>query len=224
MTRSLDQKPVKTTDPNPENFWVEIAKTLGTAVVLAVLIRTFVAEARYIPSSSMENTLQINDRLIINKFIYRFHDPKRGDIAVFMPPKNAGRCSQKSVTDPKLITAPKDAYIKRVIGLPGDKIELNTKHQLLINNQVITEKYIKEKPEYSFDPIIVPPNSYLMLGDNRNNSCDGHMWGFLPRENFIGPAVFLFWPLNRLGVINQKSGEQPAPAKDPSTNTVKSLK
>jgi signal peptidase I len=218
MTRSLDQKPGKTTQPQPENFWIELGKTLGTAFVLAILIRTFVAEARYIPSSSMENTLQINDRLIINKFIYRFHDPKRGDIAVFMAPKSAGKACQK------INTAPKDAYIKRVIGLPGDKVEVNTKHQVLINNQVLTEQYIKEPPDYSFDPIIVPPNSYLMLGDNRNNSCDGHLWGFLPRENFIGPAVFLFWPLNRLGMINQQSGEQPTPPSGSNTNTVKSLK
>lgn len=218
MTRSLDQKPVKTTHPQPENPWIELGKTLGTAFVLAILIRTFVAEARYIPSSSMENTLQINDRLIINKFIYRFHDPKRGDIAVFMAPKSAGKACQK------INTAPKDAYIKRVIGLPGDKVEVNTKHQVLINNQVLTEQYIKEPPDYSFDPIIVPPNSYLMLGDNRNNSCDGHLWGFLPRENFIGPAVFLFWPLNRLGMINQQSGEQPTPPNGSNTNTVKSLK
>jgi len=218
MTRSLDQKPVKTTHPQPENPWVEAAKTIVTAGILAIAIRTFVAEARYIPSSSMENTLQINDRLIINKFSYRFHEPKRGDIAVFMAPKRAGEVCQR------IKTAPKDAYIKRVIGLPGDKVEVNTKHQVLINNQVLTEKYIKEPPDYSFDPIIVPPNSYLMLGDNRNNSCDGHLWGFLPRENFIGPAVFLFWPLNRLGMLNQQSGEQSAPAKAPNTDTVKFLK
>jgi len=218
MTRSLDQKPVKTTHPQPENPWVEAAKTIITAGILAIAIRTFVAEARYIPSSSMENTLQINDRLIINKFSYRFHEPKRGDIAVFMAPKRAGEVCQR------ITTAPKDAYIKRVIGLPGDKVEVNTKHQVLINNKVVTEKYIKETPEYSFDTITVPPNSYLMLGDNRNNSCDGHLWGFLPRENFIGPAVFLFWPLNRLGMLNQQSGEQPAPAKAPNTDTVKSLK
>ena len=211
MTRSLDQEPVKTTQPQPENPWVEAAKTIITAGVLAFGIRTFVAEARYIPSSSMEPTLQINDRLIIEKISYHLHDPKRGDVVVFNP------------TDALKAKNFKDAFIKRIIGLPGDTIKISN-GIVYVNGDKLSEDYIAQKPDYEFGPVKVPEGQYLVLGDNRNNSYDSHYWGFVPKEKFVGRAFVRFWPFTRLGVLDHQSGEQPTPTKDPSTNTVKSLK
>jgi signal peptidase I len=178
-----------------ENFLVELIKTLVTAGILAFGIRTFVAEARYIPSSSMEPTLEINDRLIVEKISYAclldrcVGQPKRGDIVVFSP------------TDALKQQNYKDAFIKRIIGLPGDTVEVKGR-TVYINNRPLQEEYIKEKPNYIYPATIVPPNQYLVLGDNRNNSYDSHFWGFVPRENLIGRASIRFWPFNRVGTID----------------------
>lgn len=214
MTREQNQEPEKQPLQKVENPWVEALKTIVLSGVLAFGIRSFVAEARYIPSGSMLPTLEINDRLIIDKVTYRFQDPQRGDIVVFMPPETASICfgdiqspplqrSEKPSStpdaqqnNPKL----KDAFIKRVIGLPGDTVEVKNR-QVYVNKQPLREKYIDDAPEYEFGPVTVPAGKYLVLGDNRNNSCDGHYWGFVPRENIIGKAVVRFWPLNRVGEL-----------------------
>lgn len=189
MTRLQDQDPQKQPLQKVENPWVEAIKTIALSGVLAFGIRTFVAEARYIPSGSMLPTLQINDRLIIDKLTYEFRDPQRGDIVVFSPTDELKRQNFK------------DAFIKRVIGLPGETVEVKD-GQVLINGQSIREKYIEDKPNYQFGPVKVPPDQYLVLGDNRNNSYDSHYWGFVPRNNIIGRAVIRFWPLNRVGEIS----------------------
>lgn len=173
-----------------ENPVVEIVKTLATAFILAIGIRTLVAEARYIPSSSMEPTLEINDRLIIEKISYRFKTPQRGDVVVFSP------------TDTLKEQNFKDAFIKRVIGLPGETIEVKG-GKVYVNGQPIREKYIEEAPEYSYGPETVPEDQYLVLGDNRNNSYDSHYWGFVPRKNLIGRAIVRFWPFERLGSLDE---------------------
>ena len=173
-----------------ENPVVEIVKTLATAFSLAIGIRTLVAEARYIPSSSMEPTLEINDRLIIEKISYRFKTPQRGDVVVFSP------------TDTLKEQNFKDAFIKRVIGLPGETIEVKG-GKVYVNGQALREKYIEEAPEYSYGPETVPEDQYLVLGDNRNNSYDSHYWGFVPRRNLIGRAIVRFWPFERLGSLDE---------------------
>lgn len=171
-----------------ENPWIEALKTLGTAAILAFGIRTFVAEARYIPSESMVPTLEKNDRLIIEKLSLHFQGPSRGDVVVFEPTKTL---REQNFTD---------AFIKRVIGLPGEKIEVRG-GKVYVNDRAIEENYIEEKPNYNFGPVVVPPNQYLVLGDNRNNSYDSHYWGFVPRDNLIGKAIVRFWPLNRVGSL-----------------------
>ncbi len=181
--------------PPKEIIWVEILKTLGLSAILAFGIRTFVAEARYIPSKSMVPTLQVDDRLIIDKVSYHFKQPQRGDIVVFMPPDEASAVC----TGPRTQRS-KDAYIKRVIGLPGEKIEVK-QGLVFINDSPLKETYLDSVPEYQYGPRVVPQGSYLVLGDNRNNSCDSHYWGFVPRENIIGHAIVRFWPLNRMGEI-----------------------
>lgn len=178
----------KKQEEQTENFWVEMFKTLALAGVLAFGIRTFIAEARYIPSGSMEPTLQINDHLMIEKVTYLFHEPDRGDIVVFRPTE---ALKQENYHQ---------AFIKRIIGLPGETVEVRD-GQVLIDGQVLLEDYTKELPKYNYGPEIVPDDQYLVLGDNRNNSYDSHAWGFVPRENLIGKAFVRFWPLNRLGTI-----------------------
>lgn len=189
-----DQNP---TPPRRENVWVEILKTLGLSALLAFGIRTLVAEARYIPSRSMVPTLQVDDRLIVDKVSYHFKDPQRGDIIVFMPPDEASVVCTGPRAQP---STNKDAYIKRIIALPGEKIEVK-QGKVFINDQPLKEGYIEEVPDYQYGPRVVPANSYLVLGDNRNNSCDSHYWGFVPKDNIIGRAIVRFWPLGRMGEI-----------------------
>ncbi|SRR5579883_1021784 len=176
--------------PKAENPWLEGLQTLGLSLLLAFGIRTFVAEARYIPSGSMKPTLQINDRLIIDKLSYDFTSPKRGDVVVFNPTP--------------ILKAEHfhDAFIKRVIGLPGETVSVNN-GRVFINRTPLQEPYIAAKPAYRFGPVVVPADSYLVLGDNRNDSYDSHYWGFVPRQDIIGRAVFRFYPLNRMGEINR---------------------
>lgn len=191
MTKNDEHLGIKTQKiQSEENPVIEIAKTLATAFVLAIGIRTLVAEARYIPSSSMEPTLEINDRLIIEKISYRFRTPQRGDVVVFSP------------TDKLREQNFKDAFIKRVIGLPGETVQVKG-GKVYINGTALREKYIEESPEYKYGPVTVPTDQYLVLGDNRNNSYDSHYWGFVPRKNLIGRAVVRFWPLDRLGSIDE---------------------
>ncbi len=189
-----------TPDPKVENPWIETGKTICLSVLLAVGIRVLVAEPRYIPSGSMLPTLQINDRLIIDKVSYRFSNPVRGDIVVFNPPDKIGS---------------KDAYIKRLIGLPGDRVEVKDGGILYINGKSIVEKYVSERAKYvwtktessdsDFTPNqIVPKDHYLVLGDNRNNSLDSHYWGCVSKDHLIGKAVIRFWPIDRAGGIDLK--------------------
>jgi signal peptidase I len=206
MTRSLNQKPQSQKTPTPENPVVEIVKTLAMAGILAFGIRTFVAEARYIPSSSMEPTLEINDRLIIEKVSYRFQDPDRGDVVVFSPTQALKEQNFK------------DAFIKRVIGLPGDKVIVKN-GQVYVNDKPIQEKYIAQPPDYDFGPVVVPEDSYLVLGDNRNNSYDSHYWGYVPRQNLIGKAFVRFWPINRMGPLDEQP-LYPETVDTPTANTV----
>jgi signal peptidase I len=165
--------------------------------ILAFTIRQFVAEARYIPAASMEPTLKINDRLIINKLTYRFHAPERGDIVVFSPPEALRKEGYK------------DAFIKRIIGIPGDRIEVKS-GKVYINGKVLNENYLDEASHYNWSSTaltpdgVVPGGHYLVLGDNRNNSYDSHYWGFVPRENIIGKATQRFFPFDRIGSIAAK--------------------
>ncbi|MBD2038469.1 signal peptidase I [Phormidium sp. FACHB-592] len=192
QSKVSDEKPPQKTTENP---WLEGLKTIGLSAVLAFGIRTFVAEARYIPSGSMLPTLQINDRLIVDKLGYHFKNPERGDVVVFSP------------TDTLEKQNFHDAFIKRVIGLPGDKVEVKG-GRVFINDQALRESYIAEDPQYQYGPVTVPQDAYLVLGDNRNNSYDSHYWGFVPRDRIIGRAIVRFWPMNRLGEITPEPNYQ----------------
>ncbi|MEB3310500.1 MAG: signal peptidase I [Snowella sp.] len=173
------------------NNWQKIRENgqiLVVALVFAFLIRTFVAEPRYIPSDSMLPTLQQGDRLIVEKVSYYFHPPQKGDIVVFTPPD--ALLIQGYTRD--------QAFIKRVIATPGDTVEVND-GITYVNQNPLAEDYIGENPKYRLPRLIVPPDSLFVMGDNRNNSNDSHIWGFLPQQNLIGHAVFRFFPLVRFG-------------------------
>lgn len=175
------------------SFWNSIRENLqiiAIALVLALIIRTFVAEPRFIPSDSMLPTLAQGDRLVVEKLSYDLHSPQHGDIVVFEPP-----------TQLQLQGYKKDqAFIKRVIATAGDTIAVND-GVIYLNNQPLQENYILEPPQYNLMPLLVPDKTLFVMGDNRNNSNDSHIWGFLPEDNVIGRAVFRFFPLNRWGIL-----------------------
>lgn len=203
MSLDVSEQSDRPSHQKTENSWIEAAKTLGISLLLAFGIRQFIAEPRYIPSESMVPTLAVNDRLMVEKLSYLFHLPNRGDVVVFWPPD---RLKQQN---PEL---KKDAFIKRIVGLPGDRVEVK-EGKVFINNQPLIEDYIAAKPNYQWGPEIVPDDSYLVLGDNRNNSYDSHFWGYVPRQNLIGRAVFRFWPLPRIGGIDhEESYPSPTPS------------
>jgi signal peptidase I len=190
-----DQKnpPVTLVGKGNSHLWQQVRENLqivAIALVLAFLLRTFVAEPRYIPSDSMVPTLQVGDRLVVDKISYLFHSPNPGDIVVFNPPDV-----------PQLSAVSKDnAFIKRVIGLPGQQVRLH-QGQVYLNDQPLKENYLAEPIRYELPSFVVPEGQVFVLGDNRNYSNDSHVWGFLPRENIIGRAVWRFFPFDRLGSI-----------------------
>jgi len=174
----------------PGGWFGQNLRPVAIAFAIALLLRIFIAEPRFIPSASMIPTLDLGDRLIVEKVSYRLHPPQPGDIVVFSPPPQLQRLGFRA----------DQAFIKRMIAQAGDTIAVRA-GQLLINETVQTEPYIAEPPRYDWGPVIVPDGAIAVMGDNRNNSNDSHVWGFLPVENVIGRAVFRFWPLDRLGTI-----------------------
>jgi len=190
------RKPADSSSSNRNSY--KGLKALILCVVLACGVRAFVAEAGYVPSGSMKPTIQINDQLILDKLGYYFHSPQRYDIVVLNP------------TDVLLQRNFHLKLIKRVIGLPGEEVQIK-QGQVYINGQPLDEDYIAAKPTYTWGPALVPPNSYLVLGDNRNHSYDSHHWGVVPRARIVGRAALRYWPLHRVSVLfpNQKSNSPP---------------
>lgn len=181
--------------PKPENLWIEGLKTVGLSLFLAFGIRAGVAQSFFIPSGSMEPTLEVDDRLMVDKLSYRFQAPQRGDIVVFQPPPAAiSACGLPSNSQ--------DSFIKRIVGLPGERVAVIA-GQVYINDRPLAENYIASKPDYERSVRVIPPNSYLVLGDNRNNSCDGHEWGFVKRDRIIGRAIVRFYPFDRIGLFTR---------------------
>jgi len=193
-----------------ENPWVEGLKTIVVALLLAFGIRTFIAEARFIPSGSMEPTLQGSpnrwyaDQILVDKVGYRFSQPQAKDIVVFRP------------TDELQRQRFNDAFIKRIIGVPGDRVELR-RGQVYVNGAPLSEPYIypgaettlatcqgslSELSPFLEHPVTIPDHHFLVLGDNRESSYDGRCWGLVPQDRIIGRAVFRFWPPTRMGGLN----------------------
>ncbi|AFZ23721.1 signal peptidase I [Cylindrospermum stagnale PCC 7417] len=206
-----NQVPDNNSSQQTDNSWIaELGRTIILSIVLALGIRTFVAEARWIPSGSMEPTLHGTpnqweaDKIIVDKLKYKFSAPQRGDIVVFSPTLELQKEQYQ------------DAFIKRVIGLPGDKIELKDGKVLINGKPLQEENYLSSgkrtvvdvctsgpQPPFLAKPQTIPTNSYLVLGDNRGSSYDGRCWGLVPRQNIIGRAVLRFWPLNNVGGLDE---------------------
>ncbi len=191
--------------------WVrEAVETVIFVVVMVIVIRFFVGEIRWIPSGSMRPTLVEGDRIFIERFSRFYSSPKRGDVMVFYPPSEPIPMDGMSVF--KRLTGffcNDIAYIKRVVGMPGDKIIIKSdedgKYAVYVNGKRLSEDYIEDPYDYIpctenmyCGPFTVPKGNYFMMGDNRGNSQDSRFWGFLPQKRFIGKAVFLFWPLTRM--------------------------
>lgn len=178
----------------------ELVETIIVAFLLAIMIRATLAEARFIPSGSMIPSLLVGDRLIVEKLTYYFSSPQRGDIVVFYPPDPYAPPLNGSQRFLRWLGFTSEAaYIKRVIGLPGETIAVED-GKVMINGQPLSENYIKEPPAQDHEPVVIPPNQFFMMGDNRNNSRDSRVWGTLPRENVIGKTFLRFWPLQRAGM------------------------
>lgn len=164
----------------------EIGETVVLTLLIFLVIRTVIQNFR-IEGSSMEPNFHHGQYLIINKFEYYFHDPNRGDIVVFRFPQN-----------------PKRDFIKRVIALPGEKVEIK-EGTVFINDWPLYEDYNPIPPSYTWGPKVVGENDYFVLGDNRNNSSDSHSWGMLPRNRIVGKAWISYWPPQYWGILNTPS-------------------
>jgi signal peptidase I len=164
----------------------EYLKSILIALILSLGIRVAIVEAYHVPTGSMIPTVMENDRIMSNKFIYRFVDPKPGDIVVFTPSPNIH-------TD-----APR--LLKRLIGVERDWIEVRS-GLVYRNGLPLSEPYINQPPDYTLPPVQVPEGYVFVLGDNRRNSYDSHAWGFLPKKNIFAKAMFCYWPLTRVGLV-----------------------
>lgn len=167
-------------------FIIDILQVLFFSFVFSWGLRATVVDARVVPTPSMLPTIQLQDRLVVEKLSFKFSDIKRGDVVVFRPPSNIDQSGQD--------------WVKRVIGLPGEKVEIKD-GKVFINEKELTELYELEKPNYTFGPIVVPEGSLFVLGDNRNNSYDSHYWGALSNQNIVGKVFIRYWPLNRFGQL-----------------------
>lgn len=158
------------------------------AVAISVVLKTFVVDSRVIPSLSMYPTIQVGDRVILNKLAYIGDRAlQRGDIVVFYPPAELNS---------------KDDLIKRVIGLPGETLQI-IDGVVYINGEPLDESYVYGTPDYDYATVTIPDDCYFMMGDNRNESLDSHLWKnpFIENEDIRGRAVFVYWPLNRMGIL-----------------------
>lgn len=156
--------------------------TILIAVVLVIIIRTFILDSRVVPTPSMVPSIMPGDRLFVEKITHRFSNLERGDVVVFKPPPESGL---------------KDDLIKRLVALPGDKVEVKN-NKLYINDVPQDEPYLNEAIEYSMPSIVVPAGCIFVMGDNRNRSLDSHVWGAAEIDSVKGKALLTYWPLNRI--------------------------
>jgi len=187
----------------------EIGFLVVTAVVIAVVVKTFVAQAFYIPSGSMLPQLQINDRVVVSKVSYRLHEPRRGDIVVFDAPGQRVpdtsslpvRMLRGVVQSIGLAAPSTDEYIKRVIALPGERVEARN-GRILIDGRALNEPYLPAGVSTGeFSAVIVPAGMLWVMGDNRANSADSRVFGPVPQSTLVGRAFVRLWPFDHASFL-----------------------
>jgi signal peptidase I len=189
-------------------FWRELPVLLVIAILLALLVKGFVLQAFFIPSKSMLPTLEVGDRVLVNRLAFRVGEPQHGQVVVFIrpdpnaapPPQGPLGIVQRAVAS-GLGNAPpgSEDLIKRVIGVPGDVVAAR-KGRLLRNGRPVDEPYLtKGTKTSSFGPVRIPPGHLWVMGDNREDSADSRRFGPVPQADLVGRAVVLIWPFDNVG-------------------------
>ncbi|MFN2612516.1 MAG: signal peptidase I [Solirubrobacterales bacterium] len=184
---------------------------VALALGLALGIQAFIIKPYQIPSASMEPTLDVGQRVLVNRFLYHFKDPKIGDIVVFNPPAGAERGNQCGAARPAGAPCPQETpdeadvnFIKRIVAGPGDRVAIKDGHPV-VNGVEAEEDFIKPcQPGGECNlptEITIPPDHYFMMGDNRGASDDSRFWGPVPRDWIIGEAFATYWPPDRIGIF-----------------------
>jgi signal peptidase I len=194
MDEPVEPAPVHHKTKSLRHYLTEWVIIIVVALLISLGLRTYAFQTFYIPSVSMQPTLQIGDRIIVDKLAVRFGTIHRGDILVFKSPPTEN-CGGAPVSD----------LIKRVIGLPGDHL-YSVGNTIYVNGTKLNEAWPHLEPlgtpiATANNPIVVAPNHYFMMGDNHPDSCDSRFWGTIPRSDIIGKAFVRIWPLNRLGSL-----------------------
>lgn len=161
----------------------EILITLLLAIVAFFVLQTTV-QTFIVNGPSMEPALEDGQRLLVNRIVYNFHEPQRGDVIIFHAPESG-----------------QDDFVKRIIAIPGDNIKIN-EGAVYLNRVKLNESYVKEAPDYTMPLTVLAGGEYFVLGDNRNHSNDSHNGWTVPRQNIIGKAWLSIWPQNKWGIIS----------------------
>ncbi len=180
------------TEAQPEGQGFKLARELKPwfrdilfAFAIAIFIVIFVVQPVKVEGTSMQPQLVDQERIFVNRFIYRFKDIQRGDVVVFWYPRDRSK-----------------SFIKRVLGVPGDEVEIRN-GTVYVNGAEVREPYLipEFRDQKSFHRITVPPGQYFVLGDHRNSSNDSRSWGFVARQLIYGKAIFSYWPVSRVGLV-----------------------
>src|SRR3984885_11879427 len=179
------QPPAPNAEPSTARAAFSWLRDLTLSIVIAIIIILFLYQPVRVEGTSMMPSLVNEERIFINKFVYRFADIERGDTVVFQFPRDSSK-----------------SYIKRVIGMPGDSVVVDH-GTVIVNGKPLAEPYVppENRDETSYAAIQVEPDSYYVLGDHRNSSNDSRSWGTVKRGYIYGKAVFVYWPLDRLGLL-----------------------
>lgn len=177
-----------------------VIKEIVITILLFLALRNLVVQARYIPSASMHPGLLERDRLLVEVVTKHFTEVHRGQILVFYRPGEP-KPNLRQLLESSFGFYDDKAMIKRVVGLPGDTVEVVPNIGVFVNGTLLEEDYVAEIARDHFGPERVPDDSLFMMGDNRNQSSDSRMWGYLPMENIIGKALVRFYPFDRVGMI-----------------------
>lgn len=169
----------------------EYVESFFIAIALALIVRSFIVQPFKIPSGSMRPTLIEGDRILVNKYVYRFQEPQAGDIMVF-----------------RSLETPQRDFIKRLVGVGEESVEIKegkiwTNNRLLNTPQIFRDNFYYNRGNYGEEEkaIVVPLGHYFVLGDNSGSSLDSRFWGFVPRKNVLGKAFFIFWPPHRMRIL-----------------------